>query len=344
MGSSYLFLIIGAVLAFLLSYLLGYIVIPFLHKIKFGQTILDIGPNWHKKKQGTPTMGGILFIVGIIFSLACVIITNLAMGNDVLCVGNETAQDAIRVKFYAGLIMAICFGGVGFFDDYIKVTKKRNLGLSIMQKTGLELLIMAGYLLSLYMQDQTYVFIPFYGNVELGIWMIPLGVIVMYCTVNAVNFTDGIDGLCGSVTAVFSAFMIVIAILRGYFGIGLLASCMVGALAGYLIWNHYPAKVMMGDTGSMFLGGLVIAVAYGVDAPWIILIAGIVYVIEFLSDVIQIVYFHLTHGKRLFKMAPIHHHLEKCGWSESKIDVVFCLLTVAGSAIALALCYFGRPV
>ncbi len=341
--NTWLALAIGAVAAFIVAFLLGYVVIPWLHKLKFGQTILDIGPAWHKKKEGTPTMGGILFMAGFLASMIVVLVSDKLMGGDIVG-GDSLVPGTVKTKLYSGIIMAFAFALIGFVDDYIKVAKKRNLGLTIIQKTVAQILVMGGYLASLYSVGATYVYIPFYGNLDLGWFFWILGVAVLYCTVNAVNFTDGIDGLCASVTATFAVAALVISILRGVFGVSLLCAALFGALAGYLIWNWHPAKVMMGDTGSMFLGGLVVAVSYCLDMPWLILLIGIVYVMEFASDIIQIGYFKLTHGKRIFKMAPIHHHFEKCGWKEKKIVYVFSLINIIGSVIAILLVYFGQPV
>ena len=327
---------------FFVAFLLGYVVIPWLHKLKFGQTILDIGPSWHKNKQGTPTMGGILFMAGFIVAMAVVLITDSVMGGDIVA-GNSLMAGAVKTKLYSGIIMAFAYAMIGFVDDYIKVVKKRNLGLTIKQKTLAQILVMGGYMFSLHMAGATYMFIPFVGNVDTGWLFWVIGPVVMYCTVNAVNFTDGIDGLCASVTAVFALSGIIIAVLRGVFGVSILCSALLGSLLGYLIWNWNPAKVMMGDTGSMFLGGLVIATAYCLDMPWLILLTGIIYVIEFGSDVIQIAYFKATHGKRIFKMAPIHHHFEKCGWKEKKIVYVFSAINIIGSVTAVLLIYFGQP-
>lgn len=340
--NTWLALGIAAVISFFVAFLLGYVVIPWLHKLKFGQTILDIGPSWHKNKQGTPTMGGILFMAGLFVALLIVILSDKLMGGDIVA-GDSLVPGTVKTKFYAGIVMAFCFALIGFFDDYIKVVKKRNLGLTIIQKTVAQVVVMAGYLGSLYAVDATYIWFPFVGNVDLGWFFWLFGAAVLYCTVNAVNFTDGIDGLCASVTATFAAAAVVIGILRGVFGVSLLSAALFGSLAGYLIWNWNPAKVMMGDTGSMFLGGLVVAVSYCLDMPWIIFLTGIVYVMEFGSDVIQIGYFKLTHGKRIFKMAPIHHHFEKCGWKEKKIVYVFSLINIIGSVIAILLIYFGQP-
>ena len=334
--------IVAAIIAFGISFGLGYIVIPFLHKIKFGQTILDIGPKWHKNKQGTPTMGGILFIVGTVVAFGVVLVIDKLLGGNIIEM-NDIVADSMRVKIYGGLIMALGFAFIGFLDDYIKVVKKRNKGLSIIQKTVLQIVLMVGYLLTLYMNDPTgSVFIPFVGMVETKIFFWLIGIGVIYCTTNAVNFTDGIDGLCGSVTFTAALSFIAIAALRNCFGISLLAAALAGGLVGYLVWNWHPAKVMMGDLGSMFLGGMIVAFSYAVDCPFIILLTGIIYVAEFGSDVLQIGYFKLTHGKRIFKMAPIHHHFEMCGWKEVKIVKIFSIVNLIGGIIAVLLVYFGN--
>ncbi len=333
-------MIIAAVVAFAGTAVLGKFMIPWLHKLKFGQTILDIGPSWHKNKQGTPTMGGITFIISI--CLACILGLVMNAGADnFLMISGET-----QTKLWAGLIMALLFGLIGFADDYIKVVKKRNLGLTIVQKTVVQVLVCAGYLVSLYlsMGKDPYMVVPFLGNVRLGIWFWILGICVLYGAINAVNFTDGIDGLCSSVTVTCAFGFIVVAVLNKVFGMGILAAALIGGCAGFLVWNKHPAKVFMGDTGSMFLGGMVVALAYAIDVPWILLFLGLVYVIEALSDVIQIGYFKLTHGKRIFKMAPIHHHFEMSGWSENKIVTVFSVVNLIGCAIGVALVYFGKIV
>ena len=345
----------GAIIAFALSFGLGYVIIPFLHKLKFGQTILDIGPKWHKNKQGTPTMGGILFIIGTVIAFVVMVIIDKAMGGDIIggvASSGESAEGIIEtlsaaanssyIKVIGGLLMALGFAFIGFLDDYIKVVKKRNLGLTILQKTILQVILMVAYLLVLYMNNPDgLMLIPFVGEIATGpiFWLI--GFAVIYATTNAVNFTDGIDGLCGSVTLTAAISFIAIAGLHKQFGISLLASCLVGALIGYLIWNWHPAKVMMGDLGSMFLGGLIVAFAYAVDCPIIILLTGIIYVAEFGSDIIQIGYFKLTHGKRIFKMAPIHHHFEMCGWKEVKIVKIFSAINLVGGIAAVVLFYFG---
>ncbi len=335
--NSILAIISSAIFALGITAILGFAVIPWLRKLKFGQTILDEGPKWHKHKQGTPTMGGVMFIIGIFVSAAVLLIINAATGNKMALTGD------MNTKIWAGLIMALMFGLVGFADDYIKVVKKRNLGLSIIQKSIAQLVICAGYLSSLYlaMGKDPYMFIPFVGNVGLGFWFWILGVCVIYGAINAVNFTDGIDGLCSGVTATAAVCFTAIAVLHKCFGVGILAAALLGGCIGFFIWNRKPAKVFMGDTGSMFLGGMVVAIAYALDCPVILLLIGFIYVIEALSDVIQIGYFKLTHGKRIFKMAPIHHHFEMSGWSENKIDAVFCIVNLIAGVAGVAAMYFG---
>ncbi len=333
---------VAAVVAFAISFALGYVVIPFLHKLKFGQTILEIGPKWHKNKQGTPTMGGILFIVGTLVAFGVVVLIDKFLGGDIIGT-NEIVEKSMNIKVWGGLVMALGFAFIGFLDDYIKVVKKRNMGLTILQKTVLQIVLMVGYLLTLFINDPTgSMFIPFVGMIETKIFFWVIGVAVIYCTTNAVNFTDGIDGLCGSVTVTAAVSFIVIGALRNCLGVSLLAAALAGGLIGYLIWNWHPAKVMMGDLGSMFLGGMIVALSYAIDCPFIILLIGIIYVAEFGSDIIQIGYFKLTHGKRIFKMAPIHHHFEMCGWKEVKIVKIFSFVNLLGGIAAILLFYFGN--
>lgn len=336
--SSTLSMILTCVLALGVTAALGFVVIPWLRKLKFGQTIFEEGPKWHMSKQGTPTMGGVMFIIGIFVSASVFLVINYMTGNRLGLTGD------MNTKLWAGLIMALMFGLVGFADDYIKVVKKRNLGLSIIQKTVFQLVICAGYLTSLFlaMGKDPYMFIPFVGRVGLGIWFWILGVCVIYGAINAVNFTDGIDGLCSSVTATAAACFVAIAVIHKAFGVGIVAGALLGGCIGFLVWNRHPAKVFMGDTGSMFLGGMVVAISYALDCPIVLLFIGFIYVIEALSDVIQIGYFKLTGGKRIFKMAPIHHHFEMSGWSEKKIDTVFCIVNLIAGVIGVLLMKFGE--
>lgn len=335
-------LILCAIIGFLVSFVLGFAVIPWLHKLKFGQTILDIGPSWHKKKQGTPTMGGILIIAGFFAAVAVVLITDKLLGGDILTYQNSRPSDVVYIKTFGGILMAVAFSFIGFIDDYIKVVKKRNLGLTEIQKTVLQCLVIVVYLFTLYKCGVNYTFIPYLGMYENAFLFWVLGFIAIYCTVNAVNFTDGVDGLCSSVSAVGCIAFAVCAVIMNFAGLGIIASSLFGALIGFLMWNHNPSKVIMGDLGSFFIGGLVVSMAYSLDSPWLIVLIGFIYVAEFLSDIIQIAYVKTHNGKRLFKMAPLHHHYEMSGWSEKKICKVFSLVSVIGGAAAVALAWFGR--
>ncbi len=330
----------ATILSFAIAFLLGFVMIPWLRKLKFGQTILEDGPIWHKSKQGTPIMGGLMFIVSTIVTVIVVLLTDYLMGGN-LFAGESIVPNQLKVKLVAGVFLALGFGLVGFADDYIKVVKKRNLGLTITQKTVAQLAIIFSYLASLYFNGLTFMKIPFVGAVDLKWFFWIFGLCVIYGAVNAVNFTDGIDGLCASVTSVTAIAFCIAALMVKFTGISVLAAALAGGCLGYLIWNYYPSKVMMGDTGSMFLGGMVVALAYAIDCPLILVLFGIIYVIEAMSDVLQIGYFKATHGKRIFKMAPIHHHFEMCGWKERKIVTVFSLVNMLGCAIGLAIYYFG---
>lgn len=333
----------AALAGFALTALLGFVIIPKLRKLKFGQKILEIGPKWHKSKEGTPTMGGIMFILGTVGAVAIAWLADILSGGIVFGSGNLAADTQLKSSILCGLLMAFSMGLVGFADDYVKVVKKRNKGLSIGQKTLAQLLICLAYLGSLYISagGAPRMFIPFYGEAAMGWLFWPFGICVIYAAINAVNFTDGIDGLCSSVTVSVAVALGIIAAMRGLLGVSLAAAALAGACGGFLMWNRFPAKVFMGDTGSMFLGGMVVALAYALGSPLILLAVGAVYVLEGLSDVLQIGYFKLTHGKRIFKMAPIHHHFEMSGWSEKKIVVIFTCLSLIGCLAGIAAMYYG---
>ena len=336
---------LAAAIAFAVTALAGKWMIPFLHRLKFGQTIKEVGPTWHKNKQGTPTMGGIMFIIGIF----CAIIIAVPVYYSTISYTAVEGLSAIwgesdlqKTRVFGGLAMALAYGAVGFLDDYIKVVKKRNLGLTPSQKMLLMFLIGACYLFSLYLAgERGETWIPFVGTVNLGWAYWPLALFVILGTVNSVNLTDGIDGLASSVTMFAAVFFMISASVLSYCGLSILAAAVAGGCVGFLVYNFHPAKVFMGDTGSLFLGGMVAAMGFGIGSPILILPIGFIYFMEAMSDIIQIGYFKLTHGKRVFKMAPIHHHFEMCGWSEVKICTVFSLITIAGGSIALVCCLLG---
>lgn len=328
--------IIVALGAAVITAAMGCWLIPVLRKLKYGQTILDIGPKWHKeKKQGTPTMGGLMFYIGI---------TVAFIGGYILLftgklISFEGAERTTAIKGISALIMALCFGFVGFVDDYIKVKKKQNEGLTVMQKIIMQVLIIAAYFTSRVLSGDTSTVIrfPFIGQLDLSFfYYIFMGLVILYL-VNAVNLTDGIDGLCGSVSFIyFLAFALITANIRLY-GMTVLSVAAAGGCLGFLAWNFPPAKVFMGDTGSMFLGGLVTALGVGSGCEVIMIVAAAVYIWEALTVLIQTTYFKITHGKRLFKMTPIHHSFELRGWKEIKIDTVFSLITLAAGIAAVLL-------
>lgn len=327
--------IIAAIVAFAVTALSGIYIIPFLKKLKFGQTILEEGPSWHEKKQGTPTMGGLMIIAGVFVGVA------IALAISAFGTSNTAVQmrDAVYMtRFMAGIIMALCMGLIGFLDDYIKVVKKRNLGLTAKQKTFFQLLVAAGYLLSLYLGGMTTTWLPFLGNISVvsgaGLLFWPVSLVFIYFFTNAVNLTDGIDGLCSSVTLVVGCAFMIASGIAGLALNSILSAALAGGCVGFVLWNAHPAKVFMGDTGSLFLGGMVIAVSYGIGSPIVLVFAGVIYLAEALSVVLQVAWFKKT-GKRIFKMSPIHHHFEMCKWSEEKIVFVFSAVTFIGCLLAV---------
>ncbi len=325
-------IITAAGVAFVVTALLGRVLIPFLRRLKYGQTILDIGPRWHKQKEGTPTMGGLMFIIGIsIAALTGFFLISMSEGEMF-----SAERSLVNVRFFAGLGLALAFAFVGFMDDYISVAKKRNLGLTVKEKLVIQLVISIAYLATLYISGDrsTIVIIPFIGQLDFGIFYYPFAVFVIIAMVNAVNITDGVDGLCPSVTLIVAAGFVAVSGLMGLVQQSILAAALAGGMLGFLVWNFYPAKVFMGDTGSFFLGGLVSALGFGVSLPMILLLIGIVYVLENLSVVLQVISFKTT-GKRIFKMSPIHHHFEMSGWSEIKIVTVFSFVSLIGALITI---------
>ncbi len=313
-----------AFVAFVIAALSGHWLIPVLKKLNFGQSILEIGPNWHKSKEGTPAMGGIMFIIGIL-AASCLAFFFLV---------DAPATD--KIKYGSGLVMALGYGLLGFIDDYTKISRKQNEGLTAKQKLIGQVLLAVMFLVGLQISGtlSTTLIIPFIGQLDVGFLYYPLAVFIIVGASNAVNLTDGIDGLCSSVTFVCACGFIIMAAILKNTAMGFMAAALAGGCAGYFIWNCHPARVFMGDTGSLFLGGMVCALAFGLNIPLILVFAGIIYVIETLSDIIQIGSYKIR-KKRVFKMAPIHHHFEMSGWSEWKIVIVFCLVGAIGAAISI---------
>ena len=323
--------IAAAVVAFAVSAVLGKFLIPFLRKIKFGQTIKEIGPVWHKNKQGTPNMGGFMFIIGSTLGILVGFFLLVLLKDDPF--GTSVVG---HVKLFGGLGMALIFGFIGFLDDYIKDVKKQNLGLNAKQKLIMQFFTAVAYLASVYLagDTSTTVIFPFIGQLDLGFFYYILMILFILFISNAVNLTDGIDGLAASVTFIVCIGVLIMSGILGILGMGIYAAALAGGLLGFLIYNFHPAKVFMGDTGSMFLGGSVLALGFGINLPVLILAFGSIYVVEALSVGLQVISFQTT-GKRIFKMSPIHHHFEMCGWSEGKIVGVFSLITLIGCVISV---------
>jgi len=331
-------ILITALISLGMTGILGFFAIPFLRRLKYGQTINEIGPVWHKPKEGTPTMGGLIMIVGVVFALAVGYITLILEVPQFM----SEQYDAENVRFFAGIGMALLFGVIGFIDDMRGINHRHNLGLRARYKLILQFVVAALYLGVMRYAGglSTYVFIPFIGGFDLGNWYYLFALALITGMVNAANLTDGIDGLAATMTFFVGMTFIVIATLLGYVGTGLIATAVAGACVGFVIWNFNPAKVIMGDTGSLFLGGAITAMAFGVDFPLLIVLAGFVYIIEMFSVILQISFFKLSRkltgtGKRIFKMSPIHHHFELSGLSEVKIVVFFSALTIIGCAAAV---------
>ena len=318
-------LLIAALVSFVVSAIAGKILIPVLRRMKAGQSIKEDGPTWHMSKQGTPTMGGLMFILGILCTLLLIGWTDIARGD-------------FRALFV--FCFALVFGVIGYLDDYEKVKKKENTGLTAGPKFLLQLAAAIAFtvLLRHYGYLAPHLYLPFVNLVVELPWVVYMvfAAFVMVGTVNAVNITDGVDGLSSSVTLPVAAFFAAVSAWWGsqYQDIGVFAGALFGGLAAFLLYNHYPAKVFMGDTGSLFLGGAVCGLAFALDAPLVLVPVGIIYIAETLSDIIQVVYFKLTHGKRIFRMAPLHHHLELGGWSEVRIVLTFAGITVAFCLLA----------
>lgn len=322
-------LTLALVMAFITAVIVGKFYVPWLRKMKAGQEIKENGPTWHMSKSGTPTMGGVIFIS------ACTLVC--------LTVGFESMRRHIFV-----LLFALVFGAIGFLDDWEKLRKKQNLGLSAKAKFLLQLVAALVFVLLLRKMGyiSTKLYIPFW-NVEVYIPEVIyfiLAAFIIVGTVNAVNITDGVDGLASGTSIPVCLFFAAVSFLWGdkYMALGIFASALLGGLMGFLVYNFNPAKVFMGDTGSLFLGGAIAALAFAYDMPLILITLGIVYIIETLSDIIQVTYFKLTHGKRVFKMAPFHHHLEMGGWTGKKwkekelfalftsVSLVFAIISFIG--------------
>ena len=310
--------VIPVLISFAISLVLGPIVIPFLRRLKMGQTERELGVQSHLKKNGNPTMGGVIFLIA------------------------TTVTSLFYIRDYPMIIpvlfLTLGFGLIGFLDDYLKVVLKRSDGLLPWQKMALQIVVTAVFAFYLvnYSNVSLTMKIPFWSGhyLNLGWFAVPVLFFAVIGTVNGVNFTDGLDGLASSVTLIVAVFFTVVSLGMNS-GVEPITCAVVGSLMGFLLFNVYPAKVFMGDTGSLALGGFVAGVAYAMQMPLFIILVGLIYLVEVLSVMLQVSYFKATHGKRIFKMAPIHHHFELCGWSETRVVAVFSVVTAIMCLIAL---------
>lgn len=313
----------AGIFTFILTGIIGRLLLPALRALKAGQSIREIGPTWHNNKAGTPMMGGLMFMLAMI-----------------ICIALNIPEIGDFTTYYVS-ILALAFGFVGFLDDFTKAKYKRNLGLTSLQKAFLQMAISLAFLIAVYHHGAmtSTLYIPFTQiklHIHPVIYMI-FATFVMVGCVNAVNLTDGVDGLCASVTIPVMIFFTAACLALHRHSLALVPASLTAGLLCYLIFNWHPAKVFMGDTGSLFLGGIVCAMAFALDMPLILILVGFVYVVETISVILQVGYFKYTHGKRLFKMAPIHHHFEMCGWKEEKIVLTFA----AVSALMCILAWIG---
>lgn len=328
LNSVLVFFIITLVSVFALSALFTRLIIPKLKSMKVGQTILEIGPRWHKNKEGTPTMGGIAFISAILLVSALIIVPMM-----------KVTDSPLPVRLIITLVFAALNGAIGMIDDMTKFKNHRNEGLTASQKFLLQLVVGGIYLFAMHSFGAltTVMHIPFTDfGLDLGFVYYPIALILIAGIINSVNLTDGIDGLASSVTMVVGAAFAVFAFFLADTELTLISAALIGGCLGFLTYNFYPARIFMGDTGSLFLGAAVVGCAFLMNDPLIIIVIGIIYVIESVSVIMQVTSFKLT-GKRIFKMSPIHHHFEKCGWSEIKIVSVFSLVTLLFSSLAVIL-------
>ena len=337
-----------SVLAFIITALTGIALIPYLKKIHFGQTILDIGPAWHKDKQGTPIMGGFMFIIGSLVSSAVGYTFYRLFYYDV---DADIALNGM-LKLISCMVFSVLFSAIGFADDYIKAVKKQNLGLNAKQKMIFQFLICSVFLAVLYfLGDKSTEIDLMFLKFDMGIFYYPFMILVMIYVSNAVNLTDGVDGLCGSVTSVTMLALTTVCMVLKEYEISMFAISVAGGCLGFLVWNLHPAKCFMGDTGSMYLGGVYVAVSLMTHNHLLMILIGLVYILEALSVVIQVSYFKITakihykktgekgKGKRIFKMSPIHHHFEMCGYSEYRIVILFSAVAVLTGILSVVLVY-----
>ena len=329
------------VAAFALTAVSGFVLIPALRQLQFGLPV-SYGDKKLYGKGNVPTAGGIMLVLGTVSAVLITVITDKLMGGDIAASGSVVPQE-MYTKLWSGVTAALAFGFIGFIDDYFRISTNGKSGLTVKQKSLLQVLTAVAYLTSLHMgmQGAPFMFIPFIGNVETGFFHWIFGVVFIYGAVNSADVTDGVDGLSSGISVTAAVSLGVIAALKGFFGFSAAASALAGACIGFLLWNKNPAKIHLGKTGSMFLGGMTVALAYALGCPLIILLSSVSYFIEGFSVVAQVAYFKATGGKLLLKTAPLHRHMQICGKNHKKISLTLTAINILGAASAVAVMYYG---
>ena len=315
----------------------GLSIIPFLGRIEFGNSFRPFGKN-----QPVPSMGGIMPAIGTVCAVILAVATDKISGGDIVASGSLIGQE-MHTKLWNGLLMAVSFSLVGMIDDYYKLKSRNNLGLSVKQKTVMQFFVSLAYLTGLYMgmNGMPYMFVPFFGNCEPGFFYWIAGIVLIYAAVNAVELTDGINGLCGGVTFTAAVSLGVIAAMKGLFGFSLMSAAVAGSCIGFLFWNTTCAKISLGKTGTMFFAGILVALSYAIGCPLILFLSGLSCFVIGSTDILQIAYYKKTGGKLLLKSAPIQNHLKINGWSDKKITLTFTFINALGGVAAVAVMYFG---
>ncbi|MBR2868093.1 MAG: phospho-N-acetylmuramoyl-pentapeptide-transferase [Clostridia bacterium] len=327
--------IMAGLVGFVLTAVSGFLMIPWLRKLNYGRMTHDT------VSKSVPTMGGLMTVLGVVVSVIVTAVTDKLSGGDISASGSLIPSEQYT-KLWSGIITALCFGFIGFVDDWIRFVMHQNLGLTVRQKSTAQVLAALMYMvsMSLSMGGSPYMFIPFVGMLHMGIFYWICGIAVVYATVSAAEFTDGIDGLSALSTLTSAVTLGVIAAMKGFYGFSMVACALVGSCIGFLLWNRNPSKVFPGNTGAVFSGGMLVALAFGINCPLILIPACFVYVVEGISYVLQVVCYRNS-GKKILKKAPLHRHLEMCGWSRNKIVFIFTIINVFGGVTAVALMYFG---
>ncbi len=316
---------------------LGFTFIPWLGKLEFGNTF-----KIFEKNQPVVTMGGLIIAIGTVSAVVLAVVTDKIAGGDIVASGSMISNE-MNTKLWSGLIMAVSFLLVGMIDDYYKIKTRQTLGILVKQKCVMQFFVILAYLTGLYMgmNGKPYMFVPFFGNTEPGFFYWIIGIVFIFASVNAVGISDGTDGLCEGIMFTAAVSLGVIAALKGFFGFTLMSAALTGSCVGFILWNRKSVKIRIGKTGTMFLGGMVVAISYAIGCPLILILSGLSYFVIGASNLLQMFYYKKTGGKPLFKNAPVQHHLKLIGWSDKKIALTFTAVNILGGVTAVAVMYYG---